>query len=340
LENPPDLTKTNSLSLLVQGLLYSMKTVTEVRWSKLKVLITGSAGFIGSHLCRRLCDEGTEVHATSRKQRLTTPGGPVWWQADFADLTATRRVLSAVRPDIVFHLAGLVSASPMIDLVLPTFHSLLASTINVLIGGKEVDCRRIILVGSAVEPGPDQAGPIPSSPYAAAKWAASGYGRMFHSLYQVPVVVLRPFMVYGPAQAPDKLIPAVTLSLLNGEAPKVSSGQRKADWVYVDDVVEALLAGAVTPAIEGATIDLGSGSLVAIRDIVERLVSIVSLPVAPLFGALPDRPSECEVAAATAAAAEMLGWTATTSLEDGLQRTVEWYRSAASNAVTVPKLAR
>jgi nucleoside-diphosphate-sugar epimerase len=307
-----------------------MKQVSN--WPDLKVLVTGGSGFIGSHLCRRFCEEGSEVHATSRKQRPTIPGGPIWWQADVAELPTARRVLAAVRPDIVFHLAGSVGASPNLELVWPTYQSLLTSTINVLIGATEVGCRRIVLAGSFTEPVPGQTEPTPQSPYAAAKWAAVGYGRMFHSLYQSPVVILRTFMAYGPAQAATKLIPAVTLSLLRGEAPKVSSGRLKADWVYVGDVVEGFLAAAIAPGVDGKTIDLGTGSLVSIRGVVDRLVKITGSHHQPLLGTLPDRPGENEVAANTSTAAELLGWSATTSLETGLHQTVEWFKAqAASN---------
>jgi UDP-glucose 4-epimerase len=204
------------------------KEKPESPWPQLKVLITGAGGFIGSHLCQRLCDEGTEVHATSRNERATTPGGPVWWQLDMADLAAARHAFAAIKPDIVYHLAGSVGASPSLDLVLPTYQSLLTSTVNVLLCATETNCRRVVLSGSFTEPAPGRAPPTPSSPYAAAKWAASGYGRMFHSLFHAPVVILQPFMVYGPAQAPNKLIPTVTLSLLKGEAPRLSSGRRTA----------------------------------------------------------------------------------------------------------------
>jgi nucleoside-diphosphate-sugar epimerase len=296
-------------------------------WANLKVLITGGSGFIGGHLLRRLCDEGSEVHSTSRKQQAMVGKGPIWWQADMADLATVRRVLAAVRPDIIFHLAGSVGASPDVALVLPTYQSHLSSTVNVLLGATEVGARRIILADSYHVPGEPE--PSPSSPYAAAKWAASGYGRMFHRLYQAPVLILRPFTTYGPAQAATKLIPSVTLSLLKGEAPKVSSGRRMADWVYIGDVIEGLLTAAMTPEVGASTIDLGSGSLVSIREIVTKLVEIVGSQVEPLFGALPDRPAEYELPAETSAAATVLGWRATTSLESGLRRTVEWYRKSA-----------
>jgi UDP-glucose 4-epimerase len=99
-------------------------------------------------------------------------------------------------------------------------------------------------------------------------------------------------------------------------------------------VIEGYLAGAAKPGIEGATIDLGSGGLVSIRGIVERLVAIVDRRIEPLFGAVPDRPGENEIAANTAVALASLGWSATTSLETGLRQTVEWYRSAAQSKRT------
>lgn len=225
----------------------------------IKTLVTGGRGFIGQHLCCRLCDEGYEVHATSRQQHPTCGSGPTWHHADMANLNVTRHIFATVRPDVVFHLAGAVGASPDIALVLPTFHSLLTSTINVLVAAMEVGCRRIVLTGSFTEPVPSEEIAVPQSPYAAAKWAGAGYGRMFHSLFKAPVVILRPFMTYGPGQAVTKLIPSVTLALLRGERPKLSSGKRCADWVYISDVVEGFVTAATAPGIEGETIDLGSG---------------------------------------------------------------------------------
>jgi len=302
-------------------------TRQEVRWSDLKILITGGTGFIGRHMCQRLCDEGAEVHATSRQAQVRVQGGPVWWQADIADIAQARRIFTTVKPHIVFHLVGSVSASPDFDLVLPTYHSLLTSTVNILLMAAKSDCARIILPGSYTEPAPGKDEPIPGSPYAAAKWASSTYGRMFHMLYKTPAVIVRPFMTYGPGQAPSKLVPSVTLALLRGEAPKVSSGKTKADWVYITDVIDGLLRAATIPAIEGRTIDLGTGSLVSVRDVVIRLVKLAQTDIDVLFSALPDRPAENEFSANTAIASELLGWTALTSLESGLRQTFDWFRA-------------
>jgi nucleoside-diphosphate-sugar epimerase len=84
----------------------------DARLSDLRVLVTGGGGFIGRHLCRRLCDEGSEVHATSPNQQQVAGSGPIWWQADMADLTTARSVLAAIRPTVVFHLAGSVGSDP------------------------------------------------------------------------------------------------------------------------------------------------------------------------------------------------------------------------------------
>ncbi len=292
----------------------------------LEILVTGATGFIGQHLCRRLCAQGHQVHATSRRQQEAQTSGPRWHRADLADLAVARRVFATVKPDVVFHLAGDVGANPDLALVLPTFHSLLASTINVLVAAMEEDCGRIILTGSLTEPLPDGPIAVPKSPYAAAKWAGAGYGRMYHDLFSAPVVILRPFMTYGPGQALTKLVPSVALALLRGERPEVSSGTVGADWVYIDDVVEGFMAAATAPGIEGETIDFGTGTLVSMRNVVERIVDIVGGDVEPDFGALPDRPDENAVPANTANAAKHLGWRARTSLDDGLRRTVQWYR--------------
>jgi nucleoside-diphosphate-sugar epimerase len=291
----------------------------------MRILVTGAAGFIGRHLCSRLCACDLEVHATSRRDHPRLAGQPIWWQADMADLAAARAVFSAVKPDIVVHLAGSVGARTDRDLVLPTYHSLATSTVNVLLQASELGCRRVLLAGSLNEPVACSEAPIPGSPYAAAKWIGSTYGRMFHALYDAPVVNLRTFMAYGPGQARNKLIPSVVLSLLKGEAPRLSSGLVRGDWIFIDDVVDAFVIAAAAPDIEGLTLDLGTGSLTSIHALVEKLVEVMGSEIVPLYGAIPDRPLEQEIAADTGPAVERLGWRATTSLEDGLRQTAAWY---------------
>jgi nucleoside-diphosphate-sugar epimerase len=290
-----------------------------------KVLITGASGFLGSHLCDRLSKNGVEVHAVSRTEQ-TSEGFVQWWQGNMEDLGFVQHLFHTIKPDIVFHLSGYVTGAAGLELVLPTFHSLLLSTVNVLTTAAKIGCDRLISIASLEEPEPGHNEVTPISPYAAAKWAGGAYCRMFHQLYQTPVVQVRPFMAYGPRQNERKIIPSVTLSLLHGEAPKLGSGQREVDWIYIDDVIDGMLAAAQVPDVEGCTFDLGSGSLVSIRAVVEQLTDLVNPQIQPLFGALPDRPVEKVRVANTTFTSEKLGWKPATSLVRGLEYTVNWYK--------------
>lgn len=290
------------------------------------VLVTGARGFLGTPLVEALLAGGADVHAITRGDPATAPPGPVWWQADVASGPALGRVLDAVRPDLVYHLTSAGRGGRELELVAPTVRDDLTATIELLRAVTERGVGRVVLTGSMEEP-TGEADAVPSSPYAAAKWAACGYARMFHALYGLPVVILRPFMTYGPGQKPFKLVPYVVGSLLRDEAPQVGTGARPVDWVYVDDMVEAFVrAGWVDEAV-GRTLELGSGRLTTVREVVELLQRLVASSVAPDFGATPDRPLEVVRAAAVADAAEILGWRARTSLEEGLRRTVDWHRA-------------
>ena len=175
---------------------------------------------------------------------------------------------------------------------------------------------------------PDDPEPVPSSPYAAAKTAVSAYARLFDRVYGLPVVHLRVFMVYGPGQRDGtKLVPYVIRSLLEGEPPRLSSGRREVDWVYVDDVVAAFVAAAEAEKAPGTTLDVGSGEVVTIRSLVERIVGVVGGDVLPVFGALPDRPGERRRIADVVPTRETIGWAPSTPLDVGLARTVEWFRA-------------
>jgi UDP-glucose 4-epimerase len=292
------------------------------------VLVGGASGFLGSHLCRRLLADGAEVHAVSRRRGAPEGGSDIqWWQCDLVDAMAVEDLLGRVKPDVVFHLGGMVSADPSLDLVAPTFHSLLASTVNVLTAVTRARCGRVVLVGSLEEPTGASADALtPSSPYAAAKLAVGAYARMFVRLYQTPVVVVRAFMTYGPGQRPTKIIPYTIMSLLRSEAPRLSKGQRALDWIYVDDVVDGFLRAAAHPGIDGRTLDLGSGTATSIQDVVMRLVRLIDPSVTPRYGIEPDRPDDRIRVADVEATENAIGWRPRTPLDEGLARTVAWYR--------------
>jgi UDP-glucose 4-epimerase len=305
-----------------------MGNMNESGYSGSRVLVTGGSGFIGSLLCDRLIHLGAAVHAISRRARNEPAEGIAWRQGDLADRETVDGLFAEIRPDIVFHLASEVTGSRELKLVLPTIRANLLSSVNILVAATEHRCKRLVMAGSLEEPDEaDSAVAVPASPYAAAKWSASGYARMFHALYHTPVTIARLFMVYGPGQQDlRKLIPYVTLALLRGESPRLSSGQRPVDWIYVEDVIDGLLAMGMHSAADGCTFNLGSGELVTTRRVVEMLCEIIDTGVAPEFGALPDRPMERIKQADIVNTEQVLGWRPAVALRQGLERTVAWYR--------------
>jgi UDP-glucose 4-epimerase len=294
-------------------------------WSGVRVLVTGASGFIGSHLVSRLVGLGAEVHAVSRRPRHS-PKGPAWHIADLTDYEACVELVGTVAPNVVFHLASAVTGARDIDLVVPVMAANQGAAVNLMTAvAKSAPTATIVLAGSIEEPhqGDDL---TPHSPYAAAKWAASAYARMFSALWDIRASVLQIAMVYGPAQ-PDltKLVPYATLALLRGEVPHLSSGTRLVDWVYIDDVVNALLRAAEDDRAIGKVFDVCSGRLVSIRDTVELLGLIVGGDARPEFGAATDRMMDDAQRGDPRVAEELLGWRASTTLEYGLRRTVAWY---------------
>ncbi|MFC1771739.1 NAD-dependent epimerase/dehydratase family protein [Pseudomonadota bacterium] len=292
-----------------------------------RVLVTGARGFIGANLCDALVVAGANVHAVSRVVKEDKSDNVRWWQGDLADFATAEHIFAEACPEYIFHMAGIAAGSRDISMVLPTLDSNLISTVNMLVLAKKGECKRFILPGSMEEPGDCEADAIPSSPYAASKWGATVYAKMFHALYDVPVVILRVFMVYGPSrQNLNKLIPYVILSLLRQRAPSLGSGQRDIDWVYIDDVVDALLKSAAAPDVIGKTLDIGSGKAISVQKLVRVLVDIVNPEIAVDFGGLPDRPFEQERVANITDAEKLMDWEPRTSLQEGLKKTVSWYR--------------
>lgn len=296
-----------------------------------RVLVTGASGFIGRALCRRLLELGARVHGAARRSPAPFEGFAGFTRGDLAAPETARALVEEARPELVVHLASHVTGARDLGAVLPTFQGNLASTVALLVAAQEGGCRRVVLAGSLEEPepGPEAPSPVPASPYAAAKGAAGAYARMFHTLYGTPVVSARVFMVYGPGQRDlAKLVPYVTLALLRGERPALGPGLREVDWIHVDDVVTGLLALATAPGIEGERLDLGSGRLVTVREVVERLAALVR-PEADLgFGERPKRPLEVVRRADAETTYRRTGWRPELSLDEGLRGTVEWYREA------------
>jgi nucleoside-diphosphate-sugar epimerase len=290
------------------------------------VLVTGASGLIGRHVLGAL-RQWADVIALSRFPR-PDEAGVRWLVCDLAQPGGIVDIVASVRPEVVIHLAGEVRGDRSLEAVGPTLRANLVGSVELLEAATRVGCRRVVLSGSLLEE-PTTGGPraVPPSPYGASRWAASAYGRMFHALFDAPVVILRPAFAYGPGQEPTKLIPYVIKELLEGGSPQLTTGERLLDCVYAEDVARAYVEAASVPGVEGRTIDIGRGVQTSVRQIVEVITEAVG-PTAgqPIFGMLRPRPLEQEVEVDAEETARVLGWRATTGLEEGLRRTVAWFR--------------
>jgi nucleoside-diphosphate-sugar epimerase len=294
-------------------------------WEGRRCLVTGARGFLGSALCARLSEHRAVVFPSGRG---AAPAGAAdrWHDCDVGDPDAVGRVFASVRPDTVFHLAAPVTGSRDVNLVWPTMNAIVGGTVNVLTSALRTEARRVVCLGSLQEPD-DRLRAPPPSPYGAAKYAASAYARMFAEVYGAPVSIARPFMAFGAGQTDfTKVVPHILSKLLTGATADLSSGRQAFDWVYVDDVVDAMLAVAASPAAIGQTVDIGCGTLTSVRDIALGLARRVGRLDALRFDALPDRKLEPTRQADLEATARLTGWRPRVMLEEGLDRTVAWYR--------------
>ncbi len=293
-----------------------------------RVLVTGATGFVGLHLCEALSDLGAEVHALSRSVGSYTLPNDIHAQpVDLRSLKSTKRCIENIRPDVVYHLAGLVNTRQYLNLVMPTFKNSLLGSVHLFMALAETNCNRLVVTGSSEEPDISRFGSSANSPYAAAKDAETSYARMFHKIFSLPVVISRPFMSYGPRQPIQKVIPYTITNLLKGIPPKISSGKRICDLIYIQDLIMGLLLTGFKPGIVGELIDIGTGAGTTIHDAVNLVAELLGTSVEPLFGAMPDRLYEYPQIADMEKTADLLGYRPVWSLREGLGSTIEWYRS-------------
>jgi nucleoside-diphosphate-sugar epimerase len=296
-----------------------------------RVVVTGASGYLGAHLCHRLDEIGADVYSVSRTAPSKTQKSAQWVAADLSDFSKARNILFNIKPDVIFHLAGLSSAARELQLVLPTFHCNLATSVNLFTLATETGCSKIILPGSFEEPDLTGIEVIPSSPYAASKWATSAYANMFYRLYNTPITRIRLFMVYGPGkQNQKKLIPYVINSYLKNTSPKITNGNREIDWIYISDVIDAMIAVAGENNTEGCTIDVGSGNTISIKKLVGLIADFMNPNLKPSFGELPERPLEQNGRAEIRKTFAKIQWKPVVSMENGIKNTIEWFRKNQS----------
>ncbi len=308
------------------------------------VLVTGATGFIGTHLVARLLREGAQVHALVRPGRyLRVP--PEWApgvsivEADLSDRDALASLAAGVRPSLVFHLAAHTNVSRDVDQIEAATRANLHGTINLLQALRSFPPECTLVVGSAEEYG-DQAVPFhedmaldPRSPYSASKAAAILWSQMWHRMTGFPIVMVRPFLTYGPGQSTDRLVPQAIVAALEEREFPMTLGEQTREFTFIDDIVDGLFKAVTTPDAVGEIINLGAGDEIKIVDLVNKIFELVGSSSRPLPGAIAYREAEIwRYVAATEKAKRILNWTATTPLDDGLTTTIAWYRSRLRDA--------
>lgn len=312
-----------------------------------RVLVTGASGFIGSHVVRAALAEGAEVHAlidevssvvpprlTDLAERITFVAG------NLTDSGAMRHAARAARPDVVLHLAAYTHVGKSFSHVGECIQTNVAGTANLLQALEDTGYSRFVYTStSEVYGGVDvpfrEDGPVnPLSPYSVTKYAGELMCRMFVQAYGWPIVVLRPFNAYGPAQSPDRIIPEVIVSALRGVDVRMTEGTQTREFNYVEDLARGfVLAGTAGDEANGSVINLGCGEEHSMREVAETVLEMMGNPVEARFGALPHRPTEIwRMYCDNTRAREVLGWTPTHSLRDGLEKTIAWYRQAGEQA--------
>jgi nucleoside-diphosphate-sugar epimerase len=292
------------------------------------VLITGATGFIGRALARRWAAAGARVVALVKEtpgqlRRLAFPAGVEVLEVDLRHAAGVKRAVQAAAPGLVVHLAAVGVTDPFLPLA-QALRGNLDSTLNLLkaVGGR---CRVLV----ARTPGEIEC----LNPYAASKAAAWQICRMFQRADGWPIVGVMPFQVYGPGLPERTVLGAALKAARSGEPFPMTPGDQRRDWIYVDDVVEGFLAaaGADANAVEGQTIELGTGASTPVREAVLKLFEILGAGQA-LVGRLPPRPGEVPDQVADAARAESrTGWRARVGLEEGLRC---WVRALARDPST------
>jgi UDP-glucose 4-epimerase len=313
----------------------------------MRALVTGGAGFIGSHLVDALLDRGDEVTvvddlSTGRRANLDSAlaRGAALAEVDIRDGERVASVLSAERPDIVFHLAAQIDVRKSIED--PAWDAAInvGGTINVLEAARRAGVKRVVntstggaIYGVAdVVPTPESAQPRPMAAYGQSKFCAEAYCGWSERLYGLSAVTLRYGNVYGPRQDPHGEAGVVAIfcgALLAGERPMVfGDGRQTRDYVYVGDVVAANLAAAAHPEAHGAY-NIGTGSERSVLEVIAALRAAASLgdgDFEPEFA--PPRTGELQRSWLDVARARAeLGFTADTDLAAGMKPTLEWARA-------------
>ncbi len=305
-------------------------------------LVTGGAGFIGSHLVEALTAQGRPVRVLddlSTGLRTNLDGirpTPEIVEGDLGDPDAVGRAVAGA--GLVFHLGALASVQLSVEKPAASHQVCATGTLNVLNAARQAGVRRVVYAASSSAYGipagevQTETDPLrPLSPYAAAKLAGEVYAEAFAATYGLETVRVRFFNIFGPRQRPDSpysgVIALFTAAMTSGRAPTVhGDGLQSRDFTYVADAVQALVKAAMVPGVSGRVYNVGTGRSVTVLDLAAALNKLLGTALPVQHG--PPRAGDVRHSRADITRARReLGYEPSVSFEEGLRRTLEWYRA-------------
>jgi UDP-glucose 4-epimerase len=310
----------------------------------MKYLVTGGAGFIGSHLATALVERGDKVRvldnlSTGTPKNLAHLGGKVELvEGDLLDRTKLEQAVASM--DVVLHQAALASVPRSVANPLETHAACATGTLELLDAARRAGVRRVVYAGSSSAYGNqpymskrETDVPSPLSPYAAAKLAGEAYCQAFTASYGLETVVIRYFNVFGPRQDPNSeysaVIPKFVVAMLAGKRPTIfGDGMQSRDFTFVENVVRANLAAAERPAAVGRVINVATGRQFSLLELVDSINRVLGTSIKPTFAEARAGDVRESLADITTAR-EILGYEPAVDFDEGLRRSIEYYRSLA-----------
>jgi nucleoside-diphosphate-sugar epimerase len=304
-------------------------------------LVTGGAGFIGSHLAEELGRRGHRVRVadslvTGRRSNLDHLAPIEFLEGDLADLAFAHR--AAAGCDYVLHQAALPSVPRSVTDPVSSNRANVDGTLNMLVAARDAGVRRLVFAGSSSAYGDTPTLPKheglptnPLSPYALQKVIGEQYLQMFTRLYRLETVTIRYFNVFGPRQDPTSaysgVISVFATALLANRPPTIyGDGEQTRDFTYVANVVDGALRACEAPGANGQIINVATGGRISLNQLFDTMRRLVGANVEPIYAesrAGDVRDSQADIRLAR----QILGYEPLVSFEDGLQRTVDWYRA-------------
>ena len=312
----------------------------------MRYIVTGGAGFIGSHIAERLLSDGHEVTVvdnflTGKPEAIAYLQGKYGTRLTFADMSITDSALPDVvsGADTIFHEAALPSVPRSVDDPLETHHHCVTGTLHVLDAARKTGVRRVVYAASSSAYGEKEGefktedmAPEPISPYGVAKLAGEYYAQVFTKVYGLETVCLRYFNVFGARQDPESqyaaVIPKFITAMLKGERPTIyGDGTQSRDFTYIDNVVHGnLLASTSTDAV-GEVMNLATGGRVSLLELVDKINGLLGTSITPVF--LAAREGDIKHSrAGVDKARDLLDFAPIVEFDEGLRRTLDFYRTA------------